>query len=374
MRTLVIVGILTVGVLVLLSWTRHRPRPFYVSGFVEVEDVRVGSRVGGRVARVEVQEGQVVRRGETLLVFEPYDFQERRAEAVAQLAARRAVLMRLEAGFRKEEIEQAKARRDRTASELDKLMAGARPLEISILEDRVAVAQAELVEAEAEYRRVADLYENDRAVRREMDAAVRQLDVARARAAVARDELSLAREGARSEEIASARFALVEAQQALALLEAGYRPEEIDQVRAEVQALEAAVAAIDRQIAELTVTAPHDGVVEALDLQPGDLVAPGSPVLTLLLRESPYVRAFVPENRLALTIGQIVHVRVDSFADRTFTGRVMFIAGQGEFTPNNVQTPEQRVKQVFRIKVVVDDPSGMLRAGMSADVYFEPPR
>lgn len=371
MRVLAVIGIVAVGVLALLAWTQRRPQPFFVSGFVEAEDVRVGSRVGGRVARVEAVEGQSVKQGETLLILEPHDLQERRAEAAAQLAARQAVLTRLQTGYRKEEIEQARARRDRAQSELDKLIAGSRPLEIKILEDRVEVARADLVEAEAEYQRVAALYEKDHAVKKEMDEAVRQVDGARARSAAARDELSLAREGTRAEDLAAARFALAEAQQALALMEGGYRVEEIEQTRAEVEALQAALAAIDKQLSELTVVAPRDGVIEALDLQPGDLVGPNAPLLTLLLRDAPYVRAFVPENRLTIKPQQDAAVRVDSFPGRTFHGHVTFIASQGEFTPNNVQTPEERVKQVFRIKVVVDDPSGELRPGMSADVFLD---
>ena len=84
-----------------------------------------------------------------------------------------------------------------------------------------------------------------------------------------------------------------------------------------------------------------------------------------------WVRAYVPENRLAFNLNDEVTVTVDSHPNRTFRGRVTFIASQAEFTPNNVQTPEERSKQVFRIKVTLIDGLDVLRPGMPADVLLE---
>ncbi len=373
MRTALLLIPAALIIIVALFWSRGGNGPFYVSGFVETDVVRVGSRVGGRVQSVDAVEGRAVRSGEALIQLEPHDLLERQAEAQAQLAARRAYLSKLQAGFRTEEIEQARAHRDRYKTILDKLIAGPRPLEIRILEERLQVANADLINAQAEYKRVADLFEHERANQNEMDDVVRLLNSARARHAAAQDELSLAREGTRAEEIAEARAALAEAQQALALVEAGYRKEDVEQAQAELDAVAATIAVIRRQVDELTVKAPQDGVIEAIELQPGDLVAPNAPLLTLILAESLYVRAYVPENRINLAADQKVWVRVDAFQDRLFAGRVSFISREGEFTPSNVQTPEERVKQVFRIKVTMDEGKDVLRPGMSADVFFEPP-
>jgi multidrug resistance efflux pump len=152
---------------------------------------------------------------------------------------------------------------------------------------------------------------------------------------------------------------------------AGFRAEEISEARAHVQAAEAQVAAIETQLAELTVEAPVDCVIEAIDLQPGDLVAPGAPVVSLLDLRELWVRAYVPENRLNLQTGQTVTVGVDSYPGRRFAGHIAFVAREAEFTPSNAQTPEERSKQVFRIKVILDEGRDELRAGMSADVYLE---
>ena len=137
-----------------------------------------------------------------------------------------------------------------------------------------------------------------------------------------------------------------------------------------MEAAEAAMTAIQAQIQELEIVAPMDGVVESLELQPGDLTSPGGPVMSMMESEELWVRAYLPE-RLHLELGQMVPVTVDAFSDE-FTGEVTFISRQAEFTPSNVQTPEERSKQVFRIKVTIRDGRDRLRPGMSADVWLKP--
>jgi multidrug resistance efflux pump len=374
MKRLWIIVPLAIAAIAVLLWSQQRAAPFFVSGFIEAEEIRLGSRIGGRVERVLVEEGRAVSAGQALIVLEPYDLRERLAQAQAVLAAREATLSRLRAGFRQEEIEQARARRERYQAILDRLVAGRRPLEISMLEHKLAIAEAEMRDAQREYERVRPLAERGEAAQNELERARYALEARRAAVALARDELALAREGTRQEEIAEARAMLAEAAASLALLEAGSRSEEVDQAQAEVEAARSELAAVQRQLDELVIAAPRDAMVEALDLQPGDLIAPNAPVISLIDPRSLYVRAYVPENRLNVSLGQRVWVRVDSLAGRHFPARIAFISRQAEFTPSNVQTPEERSKQVFRIKVLLEAGHDVLRAGMSADVLFEAPR
>jgi len=355
-----------------LFWSQGRTGPFVVSGFIESHQIRVGSRVGGRVETVHVVEGQTVVQNDVLLGLEPYDLLERLAEAEAELQAREARLAKLVDGPRKEEIEGARAGRNWAQAALDKAVTGPRSQEIKIAEDKSARAEAELLNAQKDYARVKNLFGNDQAADEEMDEVQRDLSVAQANAAEARDELDLLHAGTRAEEIAQARARLAEAEQALALLEAGTRKEEVSEAKAMVASARAAVAGVQRQIAELSVRAPLDSVVEAVDLRPGDLIAPNAPVIALSDPSELWVRAYVPENRLDLQIGQKIAVRVDSFPKQRFAGHISFISRAGEFTPSNVQTPEERSKQVFRIKVVLDEGLDLLRAGMAADVFLEP--
>lgn len=368
-RIVVASVVLVAAAVGVLFWQQSREGEFFVSGIIEADDMRVGSRVGGRVERVHVEEGDRVEAGTVLVSLEPYDLNERLAEARAMLAARQAELDKLQAGFRAEEVAEARARRDRLKARLEELEAGPRPLEIEILEDRLTAAEAEFVDAQKEYERVKSFFENDQASREEMDEARRRFDVSRANRRAAANELALAREGTRAEQLAQARAALAEAEHALALLEHGYREEEIAQARAQAEAARAAAAAIEQQIEELRIKAPIDCVVESIELEPGDLMAPNAPVIALLDPSRLWIRAYVPENRLDLKLGQQVSFRVDSYPERRFTGRIAFVSRQAEFTPSNVQTPEERSKQVFRIKVEVTESLDVLRAGMSADVY-----
>jgi multidrug resistance efflux pump len=137
----------------------------------------------------------------------------------------------------------------------------------------------------------------------------------------------------------------------------------------EVARARADLAAVETQIAELVVTSPANGRVEVLRLRPGDLVAPGGAIGTLVELDRVFARVFVPEPDLGSTqLGRPVQVTVDSYPGTAFNGRIEFVAVEGEFTPRNIQTRDERVHQVFAVRVGVEDPSHLLRAGMAAEV------
>ena len=368
-----IVALLTVGVLLVtvLWWSQERSEALVVSGLVEADQIRLGSRQAGRVKVVHVEEGDRVDAGATLLELEPFDLLEQRAGAAAGLASARAELARQEAGLRSEELAQARARRDQLTARLEQLVSGPRDQELATGRTWVELAQAEQDFAATEEARARQLHQGGVESAEVLDRAVTALRVAQATLAVRREELALLKEGTRKEEIDATRAQVAEAEAALALAERGYRVEEIEKARAAVAAAEATLAAIERRLEELAIRAPVAGIVEAITLRPGDLVGPNAPALSLLDPSRLWVRAYVPEGRLALVNGQEVSLRVDPFPGETFRGRVSFIAREAEFTPGNVQTPEERSKQVFRIKVDLIDGLDRLRPGMSADVMFD---
>jgi len=359
------------GIVWWLYRQQSQPAAFVVSGFVEADDVRVGSRVGGRVSSVLAGEGQRVHPGDPLFILDSFDWQERLLEAKAELAAAESERARLTVGYRKEEIAQARAKRDHAAATFAKLTAGPRVREIEIARERGKMAQADLELAGSEFERVKNLREEASAAKVEYDKAVRELKRSQAESAAALQELALLEEGTRKEELAEAQATLVEAEAGLSLFEQGFRTEDISKAAAQAEAARAHVAAIETQMKELTVVAPCDCVVESIRLRPGDLVAPNAPALTLLDVSRLWVRTYVPESRLGdIRLGQQVPVRVDGFPQRRFIGRVSFLATEGEFTPRNIQTPEERSKQVFRAKVTLEGGVEVLRVGMSADVLF----
>lgn len=371
-RIVLILAAIVVGLIGWLTWQQTRVPPFVVSGFIESDIARIGSRVGGRIAEVLVEEGSPVTKGQPVLRIDPFDLSAQLAQAKSTLAALDAELARLTAGFRTEEIEQARAQRDEAAATLDRLVAGPRPDEINIARDQLKIEQADFDYARSEYERLSRLSEQSQAAPTELDNALRAFKTAEAKVAEASHKLALLVEGTRKEEIAAARAALARADHALKLVEQGYRREDIDRAKAEAASARSRVDAINIQLSELTVLSPCDCVVEAVDLQPGDLVAANAPTIALLDTSNLWVRAYVPESRLGdVVLGAEVPIGVDSFPGQRFKSRITFIAREAEFTPRNVQTPEERSKQVFRIKATLQEGQDRLRVGMAADVHFD---
>jgi HlyD family secretion protein len=355
-----------------LFWRQTQEPRLIVSGFVEADEVRVGSQVGGRVDSVLVDEGQRVPVGTPLFTLSVFDWQERLAEANAQLVAAQQEHARLAAGYREEEIAQTRARRDRAASVLARLTAGPRPGEIEIARERLKIARANLDLAQSEHARVTKLRDEERAAKTEFDVAIRELKQTQSEVASAEQEVLLLEEGTRAEELAEARAALAEADEALNLMVEGFRKEDIAKAASQVDAAQARVAAIQKQMQELSVVSPCECVVEGVELRPGDLVPAGAPAVTLLDLSRLWIRSYVPEALLGrVKVGQQVPIRIDGFPDRKFMGRISYLASDGEFTPRNIQTPEERSKQVFRVKIYLEEGKELLRVGMAGDVLLD---
>ncbi|HQX52783.1 MAG TPA: efflux RND transporter periplasmic adaptor subunit [Planctomycetaceae bacterium] len=370
MKQIAIFGILAAVLVGLLVYSQQRTGPVTVSGFVEADEIRVGSRVGGRVLKVLVEEGHEVADGDTLIDLEPFDLLERKAEAQQKLVQATAVLNKLEAGYRPEEKGQMEARRDQMAADLSRLKNGPRPQEIAAVESELRLDQAELELAQRNYNRIETLFGKQAADRNDLDEAQTKLRVAQAATDARGERLALLKEGTRQEDIVRGEAVLKEAEQQLAMYNNGYRSEDIQEAQAKRDAADAALRAIDEQIKELRIVSPCNGVVEALELRPGDLLAANVAAVSLMDSKRLWIRAFVPENLLDLRIGQPVAIIVDSFPGRRFAGEITFIARQAEFTPSNVQTPEERSRQVFRIKVHLTDGTDVLRPGMAADIVL----
>ncbi len=356
-----------VGLLIFSQW-RHAL--VTASGTIEADEIRVGSLVGGRVDKVLVAEGDAVEPGTLLVTLDAYDLKERQAEAAANLASAQAELSRLEEGFRKEEIAQARAQVAQLSAHLKMLIAGPRAQEIAAADARLDAAKSELKLAQQNYDREKKVFESGASTQEKMDTATDQLHNAKAMLNVRTQELDLLKAGTREEELAEAEAKTNEAEQVLKLRESGYRPQDVEQARAAVAAAKASLDAINRQLAETEVRSPVTGRVDALDLRPGDLVSPRAPVLSLLDFHRLWIRTYVPINVRGIQVGQKIPVRVDALPNEQFEGEVMFISSDPEFTPSNTQTPEDRAKQVFRVKVLLPGTQGKLRPGMAGVIVL----
>jgi multidrug resistance efflux pump len=227
------------------------------------------------------------------------------------------------------------ARRDQMAAQVAELEAGPRKEEIAAAKAEWEAQLADLELARANSKRAEELFAQKTISATERDQMVTRANLLEKSAAAAKSRYDL--------------------------LTAGTRPEQIAQARAQL-------AQIDAQLAEMKIAAPSECVLEVLSVKVGDVLAPNQQVATLLLPQHLWVRVYVPEPWLGhVHLNDTVKVRVDS-SKTEYSGVIEQINRQAEFTPRNVQTVEERVKQVFGVKVRLDNSSKELRAGMSADV------
>lgn len=345
-------------------------RPFAWAGTVEARDVTVGSRTGGRIKKLLVQEGDRVTPGQVLIELEPGDLTAQRAMADAQLAQAQAAFDKLKKGARPEEIAQANARAAQATAALAETRHGTRAEQIAAGVARVAQAKAMADKAALDADRAHRLLATGAIAKSEVDANDTQVASARAELDAQQKGLDELQAGARVEEKAQAAARAQEADAAARLVLAGARVEDLAAAQAAVDAAKARVEQLDVMIGELMIRAPGAARVEALDLRPGDILAPNAPAATLLEDGQLYVRIYVPETEIGrIKVGDAVPITVDSFGSRTFEGKVEHIDERGQYSPRNLQTADERADQVFAARIGLVEGKDQLRAGMAATIH-----
>ncbi|MGO9170604.1 MAG: secretion protein HlyD [Rhodomicrobium sp.] len=306
-------------------WYFLRPAPnaaLVLQGNVEVRQVNLGFKVAGRIEKLDVDEGDVARAGQTLASLEKVYFDD----ALAQ----------------------SRAQRDQMAANYAKLKAGNRPEEIAEARALVAEREATLTNARIILKRAQTLLNTPAGSQKAVDdgqAAERQADA----------QLNSARE-------------------ALRLQEAGFRKEDIDLGKAQLGEREAAVLVAERNLTDADLIAPSNGTVLSRVREVGAIVAAGETVYVVSLTTPVWVRAYVSEPDLGrIHPGMEVQVKTDTPGAKTYLGRIGFISTAAEFTPKTVETTELRTSLVYRLRIVVDDDRGYLRQGMPVTVTTEPP-
>jgi HlyD family secretion protein len=329
-KTPIVMTLVAAALAVGAGWWLLRPPPqdpdlLRLSGNVDIRQVSLAFNANERIREMLVTEGDHVQAGQLLARLDDRTARLRLASADAKIAVQEQVLLRLRNGSRPEEVAQARA--------------------------NVAAAEAE---AELAARQLARLQSASDATagrgvsQQDVDSARSRLKVSQAQADGARNAAQLVTSGPRREDIAQADRQL------------GY-------VRAER-------ALIQRQIDESELHAPMAAVVRSRLLEPGDMASPQRPVLTLAITQPKWVRAYVPETRLAhIRIGMAAEVSVDGLPGRRIPARLTYIASVAEFTPKTVQTEELRTSLVYEVRFTVDDPQDELRLGMPATVALQLP-
>lgn len=298
------------------------PQGLVLYGNVDIRQVDLGFRVGGRIASVLVDEGDAVSEGQPLARLDADILRQQRDQAAARLAGQKADLARLERGYRTEEVAQARA--------------------------QVAAARAVAENAAINLHRVTTM---------------------RASNAISQKELDNARAADRE---AAARLRSSEDQ--LDMLLSGYREEEVLAQRAAVAAAEAELRRADIELADGVLHAPQKGIILTRAREAGAIVQPGQTVYTLTLTDPVWLRAYVDEPNLGrIKPGMAVRVAVDAAPGKTFPGTVGFISPTAEFTPKTVETREVRTALVYRLRVQAQDPENVMRQGMPVTIFVDAP-
>jgi HlyD family secretion protein len=287
------------------------------SGHVEANAVRIATKVRGRLLQRPVDEGDVVTTGQLVAVVDTVD---------AELSLREAV-----------------AQRDEADAGLRLRVAGSRREDIAELAARVESAKADLAGAEKELARQESLVTQGVTTVQTRDDALARRDALKGQ--------------------------LESANQAFARAKAGSRNQEIDAARATRDAADARIAQLKQQIADATIVSPVAGRVTEKIAEPGELLAAGAPILVITELARPWLTVYVAEPDLGkIKLGAVAEVATDG--GETRKGTVIFIASTAEFTPKNVQTRDERVKLVYRVKVGLDNADGLFKPGMPGEARF----
>ncbi len=304
-----------------------------VSGNIEATDVQLSFKIPGRLQSRQVGEGDRVEKGRLVAELDRSDEEVSVEQARSNVNYARSVLQELEKGSRTQEVEAARA-------ELKRARAG------------LETAQARLELARSDLERFSRLEEQG-------GISFRDLEEYRTGYAVA-----LSAYGEADARVRAAR-------QQLSLVEEGPRKEKIEQAASQLESAEKALKKAELYLSYTTLHAPMDAVVLSTASEAGEYLNPGTPVMTIADLEHPWLRAYVGETDLGrISLNQEVEVTTDTYPGRVYRGRISFISSEAEFTPRSVQTEEERVNLVYRIKIALQNPNQELKPGMPADAVI----
>jgi len=372
--------------LALRPWSGSSDGSIRLSGNIEMIEVKVSFKISGKLAERLVEEGDAVEKGAVVARLDQAQLLHQRDQARAALQAAESQLVQLKTAIDYQratlaaQLEERRAAVEVARAQLAELEAGSRPQEIERARARLEQARTEFERARNDFERIEALHRTGDISRAYYDQVRARFEAARAQMRQAAEALALVEEGPRKETIESMRARLEQAKAALRVtdalrLELRRREQELDLRRAEVERARAQLALIESQLEDTVARSPVSGIVLAKAAEPGEVVAAGTTIVTIADVARPWLRGYVTERDLGrVRLGARAVLRTDSFPGKLYEGRVSFIASEAEFTPKQIQTPEERVKLVYRTKIEVDNPNQELKLNMPADaeILLEP--
>jgi membrane fusion protein YbhG len=381
-RILILVVILAAAGVAVYAFRGSNQPPsdrLIVSGNIELTEVNIAFKTSGRLMERTVDEGDNVKKGQIIARLDRDQLAAQRERETAAVASSEAQLVqaRTAADWQRAtlaaDIETRRADLAAAEARFAELNNGARPQEKLDAHAAVEAAAAESERAQKDWDRAQTLYKNDDISTAQRDQFRRNFENAQAMAKSAKERENLVLAGPRAEQIAAQAAQVERSRAALKQAEANAlelkrREEEITTRKAEITRSRANVALIDTQLSDTVAASPVDGVVLVKSADPGEVLAPGTTVVTVGDIDHPWLRGYINETDLGkVKIGSKVKLTSDSYPGKSYQGRVSFIASQAEFTPKQIQTQQERVKLVYRIKIDVENPNRELKSNMPVD-------
>jgi HlyD family secretion protein len=376
---LLVVALGTVGYLWYTGAFTPKGNSILVSGNLELTQVDLSFKTAGRLIERRVDEGNWVKQGDLIGRLDPVELQRQNLRDKAQIIGAKSNYDQLVTSieYKKSTLESdiaaKQAELNQAQAKLDTLLNGSRKQEIQQSEAAVNDAKAQLEFARSDWERSQTLYKNDDISKQQYDQARTKFDSATAMLRQAEEKDSMVREGPRKEDIAGARADVARAQAAVKTAEANRlevkrQEEELGERQSEIQRTEAQAGISQKQLSDTEIYTPIDGVVLVKAAEPGEVLAAGTTVVTVGDLDHPWLRAYINETDLGrVKLGQKVKLTTDSFPGKVYMGTVSYIASEAEFTPKQIQTKEERVKLVYRIKIEVDNKEHELKNNMPVD-------
>jgi HlyD family secretion protein len=369
----VLIGMgITIAAAGLSTWyflSRPKPTDLQLSGRIEGYQTDIGARIGGQVDYIAVREGDQVKPGQVIVRLNDNEIQAqlRGAEARLTAAQQQERQARLQIQVIESQIQQAQLTLEQ--SEVDQQG------RIFQAESTVAAAEAQLKEAQAQLNlaradrdRFAQLVRDGAVTRQQFDQAQANYETAHAVVEANQKQVDAARGGLTLAQTSSFNPGIRNAQISALLQQRQQTYAQLEAAQAEVKNVQAAIQQIQAQIAYLNIVSPIDGVVTARSVEPGAVVGNGRTLLSVLNLNTVYLRGFIPEGSIGkVRVGQTATVFLDSDPDKPLTATVAAIDPQASFTPENIYFRDDRVQQVFGVKLQIENPSGFAKPGMPAD-------
>ena len=369
----------TAGLYLWRSYPAEASDRIRISGNIEMTEVDVGFKTAGKLIERTVGEGDRVQKGQIVARLDREQLLQQREAAAAGVELARAQMTQAQTAVRYQreamsaDVAARNADLHAMQAKLRELKTGARQEEIAEARAALAAGEAEFTRARSDWERAQRLYKDDDISTAQYDQVRSRFEAAQAQVQQSTERLKLVETGprievieAQSSQVERARAGVRQAQSSA--IEVQRREQEIGARRADLERAQAQLALIETQLADTVAHAPAGGVVLTKSADPGEVLAPGTTVVTIGDLEHPWVRGYISERDLGrVKIGSPVKVTTDAHPGKVYKGRVAFIASEAEFTPKQIQTTEERVKLVYRVKIEVANASGELKSNMPVD-------